>query len=439
MQLFNNKNKAFTLVELIVVVTILAILWTIGFVSYSSYLSWVRDANRTSSLQSISDGLQLSSTRWVLPTPDNFINITSGGETIWYQGDAGTTVLEIIDYSKAWLDPKDKIPFTYYLSENKRYHQLMAFLEESHSLQSYNVLFPQANAALDLSNRYPIFYGKKLWILTDPVTFIPSHDSDVDIDLSTTANTYAIHLAEEQYITGDNTELFQFSSLPERWGRGYSIDSTGRLIYINLDLWVSRTGLVWEYHFDGNFNDSSGLWNHGTVVWATETYIDWKIAEAMTITTSPYGIVSYDSGSELDITTDEFTISVWFKSPSISWQILNNYSFGVWGYWVEMNSGPWNIHTRYCWSSTCTSRVMSFPDTFDSSKYYSYITTYDGVDLKIYLDGILLVDTPATHIMDVSWRTTMAIPWSSFEWQVDQARIYNRALSRSEVGLLFDE
>ena len=46
---------AFTLVELIVVVTILAILSTIGFVSYSSYLIGVRDTNWISNMKALSD------------------------------------------------------------------------------------------------------------------------------------------------------------------------------------------------------------------------------------------------------------------------------------------------------------------------------------------------------------------------------------------------
>jgi prepilin-type N-terminal cleavage/methylation domain-containing protein len=80
---------AFTLVELIVVVTILAILSTIGFVSYSTYLTSVRDTNRISQLVSISDGLNLYSTKNTLPVPDNAISITSSGtldSRVYYQG-----------------------------------------------------------------------------------------------------------------------------------------------------------------------------------------------------------------------------------------------------------------------------------------------------------------------------------------------------------------
>lgn len=98
---------AFTLVELIVVVTILAVLATIGFVSYSSYLTWVRDTNRISQLVSISDGLELYSTRNNLPLPDDYIEIKINGNLIAYQGKVWANVLETIDFSKWWVDPKD--------------------------------------------------------------------------------------------------------------------------------------------------------------------------------------------------------------------------------------------------------------------------------------------------------------------------------------------
>gem|GEM_PF-2938189 len=102
-----KNNLGFTLVELIVVVTILAILGTIGFVSYSSYLTGVRDANRTSSLEAISSGLSLYTTSAKsLPIPDQVVKIYSGSTAdennlLAYQGQAGVTVIETIDYSKA--------------------------------------------------------------------------------------------------------------------------------------------------------------------------------------------------------------------------------------------------------------------------------------------------------------------------------------------------
>jgi hypothetical protein len=52
------------------------------------------------------------------------------------------------------LDPKDKNYFSYYLTKNKKYFQLLAFLEEEDSdvvaLNNFNKTF-----ATDYSERYP--------------------------------------------------------------------------------------------------------------------------------------------------------------------------------------------------------------------------------------------------------------------------------------------
>ena len=98
------KNKWFTLVELIVVVTILAVLATIWFVAYSWYLAWTRDTNRISQLKSISDWLEMYRTKYDLPMPEDYVEIQSSGSVIAYQWYAWKNVLETIEYSTEWKD-----------------------------------------------------------------------------------------------------------------------------------------------------------------------------------------------------------------------------------------------------------------------------------------------------------------------------------------------
>lgn len=155
-----NKN-AFTLVELIVVVTIIAILGTVGFISYSNYLTTARDSNRISQLTKIADALQVYTTRNSLPLPDNSVTITSGTNTIAYQGDLGEAVLQTIDYSTNARDPKDNTPFTYFLSADRLNFQLLAFMEDQSSLQSFLPNLTQSYANI-YQNRFPKTYGRRL-------------------------------------------------------------------------------------------------------------------------------------------------------------------------------------------------------------------------------------------------------------------------------------
>lgn len=128
-------SKAFTLVELIVVITIVGILSTIGFVSYSNYLTGARDSNRIAQMIKISESLQIFASKNSLPLPDNKVDITASGMIIASQGYIGTQVLETIDYSDGGLDPKDDTPFTYMVSKDRKSLQLLALMEESQTVR----------------------------------------------------------------------------------------------------------------------------------------------------------------------------------------------------------------------------------------------------------------------------------------------------------------
>ena len=72
--------KAFTLVELIVVITILAVLWTIVFISLDGYAIYARDSVRLNNLRALETGLKIQYTQWWrYKIPDDTVNITASG------------------------------------------------------------------------------------------------------------------------------------------------------------------------------------------------------------------------------------------------------------------------------------------------------------------------------------------------------------------------
>ncbi|MDD5376998.1 MAG: FISUMP domain-containing protein [Candidatus Gracilibacteria bacterium] len=118
MQQAQNKFRkkipsGFTLVELIVVITILVILGTIAFMSLSGYSGNARDSSRVSDLTNLSQSLDLYNIRGgSYPTPDNTFSVTYSGGVLWYQGTIGDSVMNIINANGAKMNKKPTDPLT---------------------------------------------------------------------------------------------------------------------------------------------------------------------------------------------------------------------------------------------------------------------------------------------------------------------------------------
>lgn len=205
---FSNL-RGFTLVELIVVITIIWILATVWFVSYSNYLTGARDSNRISQMVKISDSLQVYSTTKNLPLPDDYINITASGavNVIGYQGYLWVDVLETIDYTNGGIDPKDKWYFTYYVSQDRQSMQLLALMEEDGGI-AYTPKYWQVHAEV-YPNRFPKVYGRKLWILTQIDTNTPAQEITgiTTVDIVTTTNQYVAHISDDVKLEWAGTVL----------------------------------------------------------------------------------------------------------------------------------------------------------------------------------------------------------------------------------------
>ncbi len=208
-------QKAFTLVELIVVVTILALLWAIWFVSYVNYLVWVRDTNRIVQLTSIKDWFIKHKINKQLPLPTQMIEIRANWTLIWYQWYAWDVVLDAIEFTQNWKDPKEKVYFNYYLNSDRRHFQLMAFLEDKDNLQTGIPLFSEkANASIDYTTRYQTVMWDKMWILTQSTTNIPIQDLNVIslsgvLDIATTDYEFNAYFSDNEKITWTGSTLIR--------------------------------------------------------------------------------------------------------------------------------------------------------------------------------------------------------------------------------------
>lgn len=161
-----NIFKWFTLVELIIVITILAILTTVWFVSFQSYIKNTRDSNRVTTLKNLDTWLNLSYTKTQkYPNPDDYISILSSWSLIWYQWYAWDIVSWIILMNKTPVDSLDWKKITYSINSYQNAYQLLTFLEnrENITLKSKSIIKQTYSSTLNA--RYPKIIWNDLWIL----------------------------------------------------------------------------------------------------------------------------------------------------------------------------------------------------------------------------------------------------------------------------------
>jgi prepilin-type N-terminal cleavage/methylation domain-containing protein len=142
------QKQAFTLVELIVVITILAILGTIAFISMQSYSKTARDSVRVADIKNIETSLELFSLdSWKYPLPDDNEIVSYSWETLWYQWTVWETVVTNLsrNFNKIPLDPLYEREYIYSVTYLRNEYEILWMYEWDFALN--NSVFNQTFAA----------------------------------------------------------------------------------------------------------------------------------------------------------------------------------------------------------------------------------------------------------------------------------------------------
>lgn len=146
-------SRWFTLVELIVSITILAILAFVGFISLTKYTAMSRDSARLSDIASMERVLSYYfQENGHYPTPDNGVDVTYSGSTLWTQGTFWEEVHRAVRrISEAPRDPLTDEHYTYSVTYNGQEYQIAGALEGGEALSASPFI---AGAHADFTRAY---------------------------------------------------------------------------------------------------------------------------------------------------------------------------------------------------------------------------------------------------------------------------------------------
>ena len=173
------KKKAFTLVELIVVISILSILWTIAFVSMTKYSGSSRDSMRATDSRIMESSLNLffiDSSRY--PEPTNWTVITYSWSEVWNQWVFWSSMaINLKNIAEIPVDPLTEKKYTYSVNNLRNEFQL-AWILESDIMVYDSLLLPTTNAGNLTAKAYivwnynwmmsRVFMGNNIYVLAVP-------------------------------------------------------------------------------------------------------------------------------------------------------------------------------------------------------------------------------------------------------------------------------
>lgn len=200
-----------------------------------------------------------------------------------------------------------------------------------------------------------------------------------------------------------------------------------------------QDGLVGHWKLDGNAKDDTIYNNHGTIYGAIST-ID-RHGQA----NSAYdfdGTDDYIEGVNNNLTDwpDGITVSVWVKSDTANWNDTGMLVSKRSSFILHPNSGSKTI--RFYRSNGGAWSSVAYTSSVDLTQWNHYVGTYDNSTLKLYENGELKNSKSVTGTIDSDTGNVFFGRDDGLsrylDGQLDDIRIYDRALSSNDISKLYD-
>lgn len=464
------SRSGFTLVELIVVITILAILWTVGFVSLKSYSSSARDSNRLTTLSNIEKLLSIYSIKtWGYPEPDGALSYTGGTLTVvirqWVIADS---VVRSISLSTPPLDPLTNEKYVYSVSWNRQYYQVAT---ERENLVSHviNAAYADSKSVMIRWNyvtdpSLPSLIAVSSTVNTGSWIFSPNVCFVMD-GWKNTLESCVEKKSEMSLKEYDNTlvgywdmETLSWAMLKDLSGNGNDWAFSGVTLPTK-DFWLFGGSY---YFWSGG--TSNNLW----FIQITNSNLFNDLPNGLTVSTlvktsvcSPGSFIiiktwprvdaaGFQTGG-VDYSNKIHWYNWWYYLPSNNCT-NDNFSFYTVGQIPDISTNSYFVgsYVAQSWTPSGENTITN-KSVLRDSKYHIMTSTMDGKwnTRKIYIDWIKLNEFTVpkneqdtwirrsigdlfigTNINNTNWVYSKS---PNFNGVIDDVKVYNRVLSDSEI------
>lgn len=148
----------------------------------------------------------------------------------------------------------------------------------------------------------------------------------------------------------------------------------------------------------------------------------------------------------------KFSLAAWFKTSSVfstDAAIVNRGGFGSESSGQNTNYGIWMDANKKIVAgfetSSGTNYFVTSSSTYNNGKWHHAVVTYDGSTIKLFIDGKQIASKKTTAKPDANGTQPLRLGANSrgssnyFKGQIDEAKLWNKALTASEVSGLFKE
>lgn len=228
---FSEKTKAFTLVELLVVMTIVAILSTLWSVYFFGYFENSRDTVRTTDLWNIEKALAIYySTEGKYPDPDEAVDLSYSWSVAWSQGLFGKGVSRNMRIfgSDVPTDPNYGVAYTYSVANRNSEYQIAGVLEweveeETGIWELVNMIVPETHAWVQRAVVRWDFNQFMVQVSTGWIDYYIATPSLISADLTSTGvldTIVGLNLVYEDFF---NIPAAYSGSLDTKWGFNFNV------------------------------------------------------------------------------------------------------------------------------------------------------------------------------------------------------------------------